>query len=62
MANRPEMVPFLGSEIEEADRLAGIDERVLANDILDFGFRFVIEGVIGGAQGPFGRTAGNNQR
>jgi hypothetical protein len=49
MANRPEIVLFLGSKIEEADRLAGIDERVLANEILDFGLRFVFERVIGGA-------------
>src|ERR1700722_20947551 len=49
MANRPEMVPFLGSKIEEANRFARIDERVLANEILDFRLRLVIESVIGGA-------------
>ena len=49
MANRPEMVPFLGSEIEEANRFARIDERVLANEILDFRLRLVVESVIGGA-------------
>ena len=35
-------------EIEKADRLAGI-ERVLANEILDLSFCFVVERVIGGA-------------
>src|ERR1700729_2417177 len=49
MTNRSEMISLLGSEIEKADRLAGIDERVLANEILDFSFRFVVERVIGGA-------------
>ena len=49
VANRPEMVALLGGEIEEANRLAGIDERVLTNEILDFSFGFVIERVIGGA-------------
>ena len=46
VANRPEMVTLLGGEIEEADRLARIDQRVLANEILDFAFRFVVERVI----------------
>jgi hypothetical protein len=38
MPDRLKMVPFLWSEIEEADRLAGIDQRMLADEILDFGF------------------------
>ena len=49
LAHRPEGGDFLLGQIGEADRLARIDQRVLADEVLDFGLGALVERVIGGA-------------
>ena len=52
---RPERRDFLRRQIGEPDRFARIDQRVLADQVLDFGLGAMIQRVIGGAHiGEFG--------
>ncbi len=47
VANGAEVIAFLTRHVGEADRLAGVNERVFAHQTFDLGFRALVERIIG---------------
>ena len=63
VADGTEMLALLRRQVDEADRLSGVDQRVLAHQVLDLRLARVVQSVVGGAHvGKLGIASARRDR